>query len=282
MVPIVAESFNSYTHVDAIRDILYRGGVNVDEDFIYDSESPDADVILMPPIPTYNTGYVIEPPNTYGDFIRKIVNEFSGWWFFYRHINGKFYYIDKRFMIDESDYYNITYFYSSYKSFHDNYFIRPSRVVFYDEADVKIIRPVATQIILYGGSTYPLNKTDYVAVNRRAVEDINYEFYIGRNIPVWVYSPITQDRVLKMILRNLSYRMLIGHKIARLRFYGIFGTGMFQKCFIEGLGYGIIKNASTDYSGSTKILQSDAEIELVNYVDEAGRKYAIFVSIPHR
>jgi hypothetical protein len=276
MVPIVAESFNSYTHIDAIKDILYRGGVNVDTDFIYDRNSPDADVILMPPIPTYNTGYVIEPPNTFGDLIRKIVNEFSGWWFFYRHIDGKFYYIDKRFRIPTEDYYSITYFYATHKHFTDNYFIRPSRVVLYNDVDVRVIRPVATQIILYGGSTYPLNKTDYVAVNRRAVEDPTYEFYIGRNIPVWVYSPITFDRVLRLILRNLSYRMLIGHKVANIRFYGIFGTGMFNPCFIEGLGYGIIKSASTDYNGSTKILQSEAEVELVNYVDENNNQYAIF------
>lgn len=275
MVPIVAESFNAFTHVDAIKEILFRAGFNVDVDFIYDTQSPDGDVILMPPVPTYNTGYLIEPPNNYGEFVRKIVNEFSGWWFYYRHINGKFYYTDRYFRIPTENPNEISYFYSKYNDFINNYYIKPSRVLFVYDADVRVIKPVATQILLYGGSVYPQTKTDYVAVNRRAVEDPNYEFYIGRNIPVFVFSPLTQDRALRMILKNLSYRMLIGHKIANIKFFGAFGTGTFGYCWIDGLGYGIIKNASTDY-GSDKILRGEAEVELVNYTDRLGRQYAIF------
>jgi len=80
------------------------------------------------------------------------------------------------------------------------------------DADLSIIRPIGTMVVLYGGTTIPGQYATHISVNRRAVEDPNYEFFIGRNIPVVTYSPVHQIKVLENILRNLSYRILLGNK----------------------------------------------------------------------
>jgi hypothetical protein len=224
-VPLIAESFNSYTHVQAIKDIMLRCGLNPDQDLIADETHPDADMVLLPPVPQFNAGWTLEPPNNYGDFVRKICNEFSGWWFYYRHLNGKFYYHPRDFLVHPRSDTTVLVFHKHADNFFQSYINNPEFSLLANDIEVKVQRPIATQIVLYGGTVYPLVKSDYVAVNRRAVEDINYEFYLGRNKTVFVYSPITEPNTLELILRNLSYRMLIGHKIANIRFYGWLGTG---------------------------------------------------------
>lgn len=279
-VPLVAESFNSYTHVQAIKDIFYRCGFNVDTDLIVDETHEDADMVLMPPIPQFNSGWTLEPPNNYGDFIRKICNEFSGWWLYYRHLNGKFYYHPRNFLVYPSEPKTSLIIHKKASDFANDYIANPDWSLLATDIEVKVQRPIATQIVLYGGTVYPFVKTDYVAINRKAVEDIKYEFYVGRNKTVFVYSPITEPKTLELILRNLSYRMLIGHKIANVKFYGWMGLGTYNICYLHGLGdagsYGIVKSSSVDYDGNTKYIQGDAEIELVNYVANDGREYAIF------
>ncbi|MCS6955957.1 MAG: hypothetical protein NZM44_06345, partial [Candidatus Calescibacterium sp.] len=280
-VPLIAESFNSYTHVQAIKDILIRCGFNITTDLFVNETHPDADMVLLPPVPQFNAGWTIEPPNNYGDFIRKICNEFSGWWFYYRHLNGKFYYEPRSFLVNPSPQSNTaTIFHSRYDSFINDYITSPMYSALASEIDVKIQRPIATQIVLYGGTVYPLVKSDYVVVNKKAVEDPTYDFYLGRNKTVFVYSPITEPKTLELILKNLSYRMLIGHKIANVKFYGWLGTGIFNLAYLYGVGnpgtWGIIKSSNVDYDGTNKYFQGDAEIELVNYVNAQGKQYAIF------
>jgi hypothetical protein len=272
MVPIVAESFNAYTHIFAIRDILYRAGFNVFTDFITDYTNELSDVVLQPPIPTIHSGYVIEPPNNFGDFIRKIVNEFSGWWFYYSHIRGKFYYLPKDFRIRDTDL--IHWSFASYKSWKENNGrIHKDSVI--TDADLSIIRPIGTMVVLYGGTTIPGQYATHISVNRRAVEDPNYEFFIGRNIPVVTYSPVHQSKVLENILRNLSYRILLGRKVLNLSVLGLV-PGMFRKVWVEKFGKGIVKNSTLSYSGNDKILKGTMEIELVNYRDTQNNEYAVF------
>lgn len=272
MVPIVAESFNAYTHIFAIRDILYRAGYNVFTDFITDYTDELSDVVLQPPIPTIHTGYVIEPPNNFGDFIRKIVNEFSGWWFYFSHIRGKFYYLPKNFKIQDTDL--VHWSFASYQSWSQyNGRIHKDSVIV--DADLSIVRPIGTMVILYGGTTIPNQYTTYISVNRRAVEDPNYEFFIGRNIPVISYSPVHQSKVLENVLRNLSYRILLGRKILNLRILGLV-PGMFRKVWVEGYGKGIVKNSTLSYSGSDKLIKGTIEVELVNYKDSDNNEYAVF------
>lgn len=276
-VPLIAESFNSYTHINAIRDILTRVGINATTDFIAETNHPDSDMILMPPIPQFNSGWTLEPPNNYGDFVRKIINEFSGWWFYYRHLNGKFYYHPRDFLVYPRNNLQYIKFYSKNDNFVLNYETSPMLSLLATDLEVKVQRPIATQVVLYGGTVYPLVKSDYVVVNRRAVEDPSYDFYVGRNKTVFVYSPITEPKTLELILRELSYRMLIGHKIANIKFIGWLGTGIYNFCYVEPLNsYGIIKSSSVDYDGTNKYFQGEAEIELANYVSNDGRQYAIF------
>ncbi len=272
-VAIIAESFNGLTHIEAIREILFRTGFDTENLFITDYENPFANVRLMPPIPMIQQGYLLEPPNNYADFARKIVNEFSGWLLFYRHITGTVHYIPRQFRVDKT---NPIRFHTNEGRFLNAYFTNPLRHLrAVDEMSVKHIRPIATEVILYAGTSIPSGRTDYVATNRRAVEDPTYEFYVGRNIPVFVFNPVPFEEVAKQVLKALAFRMLFGHKILNVRCVGN-APGPFHFCYVDDYGWGIIKSSSFDYRGSEKIMRSDVEIELVNHRDEQGNEYVIF------
>jgi hypothetical protein len=81
--------------------------------------------------------------------------------------------------------------------------------------------------------------------------------------------------VLENILRNLSYRILLGRKVLNLSVLGLV-PGMFRKVWVERFGKGIVKNSTLSYSGSDKILKGTMEIELVNHRDSQNNEYAVF------
>lgn len=264
MVPLITETFNFYSHIQAIEQILLKAGFG--SGYLDTNRNhPDSNVRLQPPIPNFSNGWVIEPPNNFGDFTRKICNEFSGWTLSYNPYDGRFKYFprinyipkEKRnlvlFSIDEKD----------WRENYSQYLIQSFKVI--SEIDVKITRPVATQILLYGGTVYPTMRTDYIAVNKEAVEDQNYEWYIGKNIPVFVYVNHIRPEILSMILKDLSFRMLLGHKTCNFSYVGALPLRWLSPCYIQNVGYGIVKNGTFNFESSSGFMTGNFEVELSNY-----------------
>lgn len=275
-VPVIPENFNFIKHTEAIKRCLERSGISP-SDIIIETNHEDSDVNLQPPHFNIKGGFVLEPPQPFSSIIKKICNEFSGWMLIYSPYSHKFIYEPRRFKINTENTSEIYEFFISEDSFMQRRQTKPtfvSKII--SDIDRTKKRPIGTNLVIYGGTVIPMGHIINQSINERAVEDISYKFYVGKDIVVIGFSPISNGETLKMILSNMSRRILVGHEILNFRGTGVpprFGT----PCYVDGINdYGIIKNCTINYTDTDKSLITDYEIEMVNHVTVQGNKLVMY------
>lgn len=274
-VPIMFESINYLSHNDAVRYILSKVGIT-DNMIIEDTLDELYNFRLIPPLTQLKDGFYVEPPNSFADLLRKIINEYTGYILLYSHAYDKYYYHPRYFNYTNRSrqppwlrqYVDAKIFLEDrkYKEEILNNRNPFSYLVISDITETKI-RPICNNLIVYFGPFMPLGNMVRHYYDLRSLYDPNYEYYIGKIITVATYYPIATDsRLADYVGAQIALRLMTGKRRLSFTGIGIPAPLLGTFCFVQGFGPGIIKNSEISVSESTgRIIHNSFEVELSNY-----------------